>query len=314
MNIFCPDCVTIVRKKGDSYIKEDITTSSILSGSNASPEKIRRNVIERLRGDMSVFLVLEGKNGACHEEARHPSGFVFIVEAHDGEKPSAKLRINYKDALAYEEEFLQESDDVPDVLDDLISTITDLLDSIEGEDYSFVDDSCPYFTHIAPEEPVSLYEAGNLLEKEGYQTERISTVKYLPCPYLFVHENEVILLGSRRFDGETLFLEMKRLFQGINPKIVEQRLETVKKDFYGISVIHWEDGSWSFRMELDDEVSKSNFREKLLEGIAELRRMISTLEDQDGIGCEPWAITTEQRDLFIYETVDASLKYSKINI
>ena len=314
MNIFCPDCVTIVRKRGDSYIKEDITTSSILSGSNVSPERIRRNVIERLRSDKSVFLVLEGKNGECKEEARHPSGFVFLVEAHDGDKPSAKLRINYKDSLAYEEDFVQENEDDPDVLHDLTMTIIDLLGSIEEEDFSFVEDSCPYFTHAEPEDPVSLHEAGFLLEKEGYQTERISTVQYLPGPYLFVHENEVILLGSRRFDGETLFLEMKRLFQGINPKIVEQRLETVKKDFYGISVIHWEDGSWSFRMELDEEVNKTNFREKLLEGITELRRMISTLEDQDGIGCEPWAITTEQRDLFIYETVDASLKYSKINI
>ena len=314
MNIICPDCVTIVRKKGDSYIKEEITTSSILSGSNVSLERIRRNVIERLRSDKSVFLVLEGKDGECNEEAAHPSGFRFIVEAHDGDKPTAKLRINFKDSLAYEEDFVQENDDDPDVLDTLTDTIIDLLESIEGEDFSFVEDSCPYFTQIEPEAPVSLYEAGNLLEKEGFQTERISMVSYLPGPHLFVNENEVILLGSRHFDGKSLFLEMKRLFQGINHKIVEQRLETVKKDFYGINVIQWEDGSWSFRMELDDDVCKSNFREKLLEGIAEIRRMISPLEDQDGIGCEPWSITTEQRHLFIYETMDASLKYSKLCI
>lgn len=314
MNIFFPDCVTIVRKNGDSYIKEVITTSSILSGSNVSPETIRRNVIERLRCDRSVFLVLEGKNGECHEEATHPSGFHFIVDAHDGDKPTAKLRINFKDALAYEEDFLQDDDDDSNVLKTLTDTIIDLLDSIEGEDFSFVEDSCPYFTRIEPEDPVSLYEAGNLLEKAGFQTEHISTVSHLPGPYLFVNENEVILLGSRHFDGETLFLEMKRLFQGINHKIVEQRLETVKNDFYGIDVIHWEDGSWSFRMELDDDVCKSNFLDKLLEAIAEIRKMITTLEDQDGIGCEPWSITSEQRHLFIYETVDASLKYTKIKI
>ena len=157
MNIFFPDCVTIVRKKGDSYIKEVITSSSILSGSNVSPETIRRNVIERLRADSSVSLVLAGKNGECHEEATHPSGFHFIVDAHDGDKPTAKLRINFKDALAYEEDFLQENDDDPDVLDTLTGTITDLLESIEGEDFSFVEDSCPYFTRIEPEDPVSLY-------------------------------------------------------------------------------------------------------------------------------------------------------------
>lgn len=100
----------------------------------------------------------------------------------------------------------------------------------------------------------------------------------------------------------------------INSDIVEQRIAAVKKDFYGINVIHWEDGSWSFRLELDDDVCKSNFREKLLEGIAMLRKMISTLEDQDGVGCEPWSITTKQRNFFIYETVDASIKYSKIHV
>jgi len=314
MKIFSTDSVTIIRKKGDGYTKEDITTSSILSGSNVSPEKIRRNVIERLRGDKSVFLVLEGKDGECHEEATHSSGFHFIVEVHDGDKQSAKLRINFKDALAYEEDFAQGSDEDPDVFDLLIDTVIDLLASIEDGDLSFVDDSCPYFTHVEPEDPVSLYEAGNLLDKEGFETEHINTVSYLPGPYLFVHENEIILLGSHRFDGESLFLEMKRLFHGINQKIVEQRLETVKKEFYGINVIQWEDGSWSFRMDLDEEVCKSNFGEKLLAGIAEIRRMISALEDQDGIGCEPWSITTEQRHLFIYETIDASLKYTKINI
>ena len=36
------------------------------------------------------------------------------------------------------------------------------------------------------------------------------------------------------------------------------------------------------------------------------------IEDQDGVGKEPWDITQEQRHYFIYETLDTSLKLSKL--
>ena len=314
MNIFCSDCVTVVRKKGDRYMKEDINTTAVLPGGNATSETIRRKTIERLRNDESVFLVLEGKQGVCKEEALHPNGFLFHIEAYEGEKTRASLRLSFKDSIVYAENLVAKDGEENDVLQDLADDIIDLLECIQNEDYDFVSEDCPYFTRSEPEDPLNLLDAGELLKKEGYQTERISTVGYMHGPFLFVHENEVILLGSHGFDAESLFLEMKRLFQGITPRKVTEQIEDVKREFPGIRVIHWEDGSWSFRIDLDEDFCRSNFKEKLLEGINELRKMISTLEDRDGMGCEPWSIVTEQRHLFIYETVDASLKYSKINI
>ena len=315
MNTFFNDYITIIRNKDGEYVKEEITTAPVLSGGNISPEENRARVIERLRADDSVFLVLEDNGGICREEAAHQSGFCFNVLITDGDKPQGELRVTYKDAVAYTQEFTPtEGESGMDMVDNLVNTVMELLDYIRQEDFSFVDDDCPYFSPVEEEEPLDLYNAGTQLGEEGFQTERLSTINYLPGPYLFVHENEVILLGSRRFSGDSLFLEMKRIFNGIDPEVVTEKIRKVKKGFYGIDVIHWEDGSWSFRINMDADTYKSNFKDKLLSDLARLRRMISSLEDQDGIGCEPWPIMTEQRHLFIYETLDCALKLNKINV
>ena len=321
MKVFIPDSVAVIRKKGDGYVREDIMTGQVLTGTNLTPDTNRMNVIARLRRDTSVFLVLEEKEGHCVEKASHPSGFWFHVRIDEGEAPSASLRVTFKDTLAYEETFSsmgqdsQEGEEYdPGLLDLVADTVIDLLSSIEEGDYSFVSDSCPFFQRAESGEPVGLMEAERLLEKEGFQTEAVSTVGWAPRPLLFVHENEVILLGTSHFDGETLFLEMKRFFMGIDEKVVEEAVKRVQPTNHAVKPIRWEDGSWSFRAEMDDDVDKDNFIEKVLSDLAELKAFVNRIEDQDGIGCEPWSITARQRHFFIHETLGESLKLSLLKI
>ena len=42
--------------------------------------------------------------------------------------------------------------------------------------------------------------------------------------------------------------------------------------------------------------------------------LVNRVEDQDGVGCEPWSITARQRHYFIYETMGASLKLSNLEV
>lgn len=321
MKVFYPDSVAVIRKKGDGYVREDIMTEQVLTGSSLTPSANRSNVVARLRRDPSVFMVLDSKDGHCAEKASHPSGFCFHVKIDEGETPSASLRITFKDTLAYEETFTSsrqadtEGEDYDaDLQGTVVDTIIDILASIEEQDYSFVEDTCPFFQRAEPGEPISLMDAGQLLTQEGFQTETVSTVGLAPRPLLFVHENEVVLLGTRHFDGETFFLEMKRFFLGIDGKVVEEAIRRVQPSNHAVTPIHWEDGSWSFRAEMDDDVDQDNFIGKLLSDLSELKAFINRIEDQDGVGCEPWSITTEQRHYFIFETLGVSLKLSRLEI
>lgn len=160
----------------------------------------------------------------------------------------------------------------------------------------------------------SLKEAGQILNKEGFQTEKISTVSWFPEPILFEYENEVVLLGSRHFDGETLFLESKRFFTGVNKDVIDDAIRRVSEENPCIAVIRWDDGSLSFRSEMDENVDENNFIEKLFSILSLLKAFVNRVEDQDGVGCEPWSISTLQRHFFIYETLDMSLILSKINV
>ena len=320
MKIFNPDSVAVIRRKGDEYVREDIMTEPVLTGSSLTPGANRMNVIARLRRDPSVFLVLEPKDGHCAEKACHPSGFCFHVKLDEGENPSASLRVTFKDTLAYEESFTPdarqgEEENACDLQGIVVDTVIDLLGCIDGEDYSFVNDNCPFFQRVEPGEPINIHEAERLLAKEGFQTEVVSTVGWGAAnPLLLVHENEVVLLGTRRFDGETLFLEMKRFFLGVDAKVVEEAVQRVQPTNHAVKPIHWEDGSWSFRAEMDDDVDKDNFIEKMLADLTELKAFVNRVEDQDGVGCEPWSITARQRHYFIYETMGASLKLSNLEV
>ena len=79
-----------------------------------------------------------------------------------------------------------------------------------------------------------------------------------------------------------------------------------------IDVIEWEDGSWSFRATLDDDLDKDNMVDRLLSDLGEIREFIGKIEEK--VGEEPWPIMAAQRQLFIYETVSESIKLSRLKI
>lgn len=324
---FSNNTVTILRKRGKEYYIEHISTSAVLPSTSLNATSIRKSVIERLRKDPSVAFVLESTDGHCEEEYLHPSGFRFFVSIQEGDNPSALLKVTYKDSLAFEDTFAskkgeekangQVGADEADEFnpeDDILNCVKELLYSIEEEDYYFVMDSCPFFVRKDPGEEINLHKASELLKDAGFQTEKLSVVGWVNAPVLFVHENDIVLIGSRHFDGQYLFMEMKRFFNGVSVKTVEEAVARVKETDYSVIVIHWEDGSWSFRTEMDEETDVDNFMEKINEYIATLRTFISCVEDQDGVGEEPWDTMSQQRHYFIHETLEESVKLSSLKV
>ena len=316
MSVFFTDSVTIVRKKGDWYEKEEINTAPVLPGANIGKDRIRAGVIARLRKDPSVLLVLEDRDGRADERVSFPDGFEMAVSLVDGDTPSGSLTVFHRGEKVYEEEFTQDSaeDEPQTVQGDLLETVIDLASDIENKDYSFVSDESTHFTAVEPGEEVGLHDARRILEEAGFQTESVYMVGFLSEPLLFVHENDVILLGSRRFDGRTLYLEMKRLFYGVDRKSVARAVEMVREDCRPVEIFECGDGSWSFRGEMDDDVDADNFLDRLESDVAVLRKAVARVEECEGVGGEPWSIMREQRQLFIHEAIDASVKLKALNI
>ena len=315
-NIFSKDNVTVIRKKGDSYYREVINTAPVLPGAAQDRDRIRTGVIDRLRKDPSVILVLEDRGGRADERVSLRDGFEMAVSLVDGETPSASLTIFHRGETAFEDEFTQDPDETGycTVPGDLVESAIDILSCIDGKDYSFVSDSCTHFARVEPSEDIDIYLAKHILDEEGFQTESVRTVGSCAYPVLFVHENEVVLLGSRRFGGETLYLEMKRLFVGVLPEVVRGVVEKVRHECRPVEIIERDDCSWSFRLEMDDDTDVDNYMEKLLACLSTIRDAIALVEKEDGIGEELWSIMEDQRQLFIYETIDSSVKLNNLNI
>lgn len=315
-SIFSKDHVTVIRKKGDQYFRETINTAPILPGTSQNRATIRSGAIARLRKDPSVIFVLEDKDGRVDEQVCLQDGFEMEISLIDGKSPSATLTVRHDGETAYEEEIVQDPNEKEycTVQGDLIKSAIDLLSFIDEKDYSFVSDSCTHFKQVEPGEDIDIWSAKRILDKEGFQTEYVHTVESLAYPVLFVHENEVVLLGSRRFGGETLFVEMKRLFVGVLHEVVRKVVEKVRDESRPVEIIERDDLSWSFRLEMDDDTDVDNFMEKLLACIATIRDAIALVEKEDGIGEEVWSIMENQRQLFIYESIDASVKLNNLDI
>lgn len=316
--IYTADHVTIIRKKGDIYISEDINTCSMLTGSGMSDGIIRKNVIGRLRRDPSVAFVLEGKDGRCEEITQLKDGLTMVVRIDANDRFYGEIVVScdgddvYKDAVIPVDDT---EDAEQDAWDTFLDKVTYLLNRIEEGDYSFVPEGNPHFEILEPQEsgePVGIYDAKHILEDAGYETEFIHTVGFVNSPVLFVDENEVVLLGSEHFGGEVLFLEMKRIFYGNRRDEVEEALRKVDAERNQIEIIAWEDGSWSFRMVMDDDVDEDNFLTRLRSDLSQIREFIGKVEEI--LGEELWPIMKEQRQLFIYETIHESLKLSMLKI
>lgn len=311
--IFYPDSVTIVRKKGDSYSREDIMTRPVLPDGGLSPEANRSNVIARLRRDPSVVLVLEDRGGFCEEAVELHDGLLLRVRATEC-PVTAAVTLSCEGDEVYREDITAGKDEDSgdyDYLERIVRRLTDILECIACGDFSFLPDDAPHFVPVERGEPVGYYDACRLLKEGGYQTETVHTVGFVRNPVLFVHENDVVMLGSHRFAGDELFLEMKRLFNGVSPDDVRAAAKELGKESV-IEVIEWEDGSWSFRATMDEDLDRDNFIDRLQSDLSGLREFISGIEER--LGEEPWPIMKEQRQLFIYEVIEASLKLSRIKI
>ena len=311
--LFYPDSVTIVRKKGDIHTREDIMTCPVLPDVGLSPEANRSNVIARLRSDPSVVLLLEDRGGACEETVQLRDGMSLCVRAVQSVVPLASVTLSCEGNEIYREDFTAEDceENGISLLDKLVRQIIVILENVECGDYRFLPENVQHLVPVEPCEPINYFDACNLLRNSGYQTESIHTVGYARDPVLFVHENDVVLFGSHRFAGAEYFLEMKRLFNGVNANEVRSAVEELGKNSV-INVIEWEDGSWSFRTTMDDDLDSDNFLDRLESDLFDIREFISRVEYR--VGEEPWPITKEQRQLFIYEVVDTSLRLSRIKI
>lgn len=317
MFTFPASSITVVRKKGDEYIQESINTEPVLTGSKMSPEDNRKNVIARLRQDPTVFLVMEPRNGRCEETAEHTSGFRFQVTVQEGENATAALKVTYRDSLAYEESFPEGDGEAYEGYDPewaVLDKVTEILGDIEAQCYCFVDESCPYFVRREPGDPLSITEAAFMLEGEGYQVERVTTLGDAYEPVMFVSENDIVLLGSRHFDGENLFLELKRCFYLASDNAMDEAVKAADRSDYPVRAIRWDDGSWSFRTDLEYGVDEEGFMDTLNEALRQVRGYIALVESAPKVEAAPWDTARACSHFFIYETLEESRKLAQLKI
>lgn len=308
------DSVTIIRKKGDEYYHESISTRKMLPGTTEGEMEIRKNAIARLRKDPSVIVVLENKRGHCDETFEH-EGFNFKLTIIDDDKPFARMKITYGGNTAYEERYVTdaEADDYfNSAIYKLLVDIERILSDIDHEAYWFVRADCPGFEPREEEEEVEdMYEISKLLKRYNYQYEKLHTIGHVAQPLLFVHENEVMMLGEHHFSG-CFFVEMKRIWDGVDAKVIAKAIENAETGM--VMCFQYDDGSWGFRTDFYDAVYESTFEQLLDRAITELRSVVERIEGYNGIGPEVFSITDAQRSLFIYEVIDSSLKLSKLSI
>ncbi len=306
-NIFSPDEVTIVRKKGDNFMTQIINTFPLLSGGVTDPASVRRNVIARLRKDPSVIFVLEGKDGVCEETANLQDGFSVMVNLYEDASKTSSLEAFHNGKVVYS--VATRLNEYEEFVDSKGITLTDdieeLLLCIEDKDYSLFEDFDPELAEVGEEEIVDdnfcLFEAAQALAENGYENETIS-VEAFNAPVMFVYENDVLLLGAVHFQDSSMYLDMKRVPMDLEPDLAQDILRKFRQEVKGIQVIEWEDGSWSFRHNLGWIYNKEQFLERLAEGIAALSAASDWLLGQEGLLCD-FNGEREKRYLFIHEVI-----------
>ena len=158
-----------------------------------------------------------------------------------------------------------------------------------------------------------MFDIENILSRHGFQYEVIRTVEYADNPCLFVLENEVALIGSRHLAGTHFFVALKRIFENRKKSTVEAALSKVQ---YGsdVEVISCPDGTWSFRLPIDNCLEEDDFLELLLARVKELREFVQSVENQNGLYEADDFEMAQIRQYFIYETIDTALQLSRLPI
>ena len=310
-NFFSSDEVTIVRKKGDDFLTQAINTFPLLSGGVTDPASVRRNVIARLRKDPSVIFVLEGKDGVCKETAELQDGFSITVELYEDASKASGLEAFHNGKVVYSvaaqlneyEEFVDSEGSI------LTSDIEELLHCIEDKDYSLFEGFDPELAEEdedVEDNDFCLFEAAKALTESGYETETIITGEFNES-ILFIHENDVLLLGTVHFRDSQMYVDMKCVPADLEPALGQDILNRFRKEFKGIQVIEWEDGSWSFRHELGWIYNKDQFFSNLAESITALTEASDWLHRQQGLFCD-FNGPREKRYLFIHEVIAEHIK------
>ncbi len=310
--MFSSDSVTVIRKRDGVYIDEVIKLDSILPNSRLTIEENRKNVIARLRNDSSVAFVLETQNGSfIQERAVIDGGFELNIKVNRLRTPFASFVVIYKGHIAYEQEFNIEPPDYDEkrAKDSFLQLVITILNAIDSGDYGFLDPDDPDQPYFCVCEPMPLDSVKQILQEEGYQCETIY-VRQMYNPFLFIHENDLVLIGSRHFSGSPLFVEIKRCFT-----ITPSEESTIKSMARGssVAVIRWYDDSWSFRITIENHLNKNQLVKSLLSDVEEIKafiRQIETQVDDNGYSNDHELI----RNLFVYENMDASVKLSQILI
>lgn len=152
MPVFNTDSITIVRKKWDFHVRQDIPTIPFLPDLGITCEEYRANVVKRLRRDPSVILVLEPHDGVCEERADLPGGYTLTIrivevpsDAQSFDKESkpvetACVALICEGEVVCREDYKAEKSDYggQKMLEDVIGYIAETLDLIEAGKYECV--------------------------------------------------------------------------------------------------------------------------------------------------------------------------------
>lgn len=299
--------IHFVRKRGNEYYSEEIAVS---------PNHNRKALIDSLRTDPSVIFVFDVIDGYYEERAAIPEGFEIAVSidnnkdlnGHKAGEGHIVIYFNNGDVL-YRQDSPWFDDDVEDDQPWMraIWSIPDHLNMLTVGSYVH----CYGLRHPMLRRTDILAARGWLMEY-GFEYERINVVTGHD-PVLFEYEGEWILLGSRHFSSYHIFIEVKRHRLPIDEDHKKEIL-LLAKDFPGVEVIFWEDGSVGFRSWFPDYLTMILFNENFHSRMKEIRAFIAVLEDKFPYACYLSSDFDDIHRLFIYEAIDASTKLSQIRI
>lgn len=299
-----PDTVTIVRKKGDDLELAKIPTRKTLRGSKLSAGQAREITIAQLEKDPNVILIMHGDDEHCVAKASLSDDVELTMTINTGSNPEGRVEItSAKDENSSAGAFFTifgndgEQDEVIEhTLDCMMGLLGQYDQSTKKEKLST---ESPYPHIFIPEARETMEDA--CMQVEGFLAADVDFE-----PFMFVHEDEVLLLGSEHFNGYDLFIEAKRLFIGAT---LAQKQETANKaeQDNDVSAIRCADESWSFRKPLNI-TSEESFIDELNTAVNELKQAIVQVGEEP----EGEARMEVQRQLFTWEVLDAVVKYKKL--
>lgn len=299
--IFTSDTITVIRKKGDDFEIAQIPTRKTLRGAKLSDEQAREVTISQLKRDPSIVFILEGDENDFTAKATLAEGSELVLTYQDGQEPVGRVEVTtLKDENSSAGAFFTMRGAKDDVIFNTIDCAMNLM--MKAEEYN------PEVLQKADDQSTVMFtfQAREALEEAGHQVEGFLAADVDFEPFMLVHEDDIVLIGSEHFNGYGLFVEVKRLFMDVTD---DERQKAAAETEVGndIVAVHCDDNSWSFRKPLAIS-SKESFLEDLESAINELKQAIVH------VGNEPEGEPRIelQRQLFTWEVLDAVVKYKKL--